>query len=203
MSEKTIHRPSSFLRRKELVGITYHLIATKGLEGLRTRDVAEAADTDTGTLHYHFPSKELLIQAVVEGLSEDFRANREERVRTPSDAFDELRNEILDVVARVRESPQQLVVMLEFVGRASRDKAVAEILARTRADWKEALVGIFSRGIEQGMFGSDVDPVTAADLLQGQLIGLALVGLTTPTQANVLAATLLTQLQKWLVVPQT
>jgi len=185
------------------VGITYRLIATKGLEGLRTRDIAEAADTDTGTLHYHFPSKELLIQAVVQRLSEDFRANRAERTRTPSDAFDELRNEVFDVVVRVQQSPQQLVVMLEFVVRASRDNAVAEILARTRADWKEALVGLLSRGIEQGVFRSDVDPVTAANLLQAQLIGLALAGLTTPTQANVLAATLLTQLQKWLLVPQT
>jgi len=203
MTEKTIHRATTVERRKELVEITYGLIATKGLEGLRTRDIAEAAATDTGTLHYHFPSKELLIQAVVERLSKDFRSNRAEMTHGPSNAFDELRNEVFDVVARVQESPQQLLVMLEFVVRASRDATVAQILARTRADWKETLVGLLIRGVEQGLFRPDVDPVTAASLLQAQLIGLAMGGLATPAQADGLASTLLTQLQAWLSKPPT
>jgi|SRR5208283_118644 len=198
MTEKTRRQSKTFARRKELVGITYRLIAKKGLEGLRTRDIAGAAATDTGTLHYHFPSKQLLIQAVVERLNEDFRSNRAERTNVPSNAFDELRNEVLDVVSRVQKSPQHLVVMLDFVVRASRDKAVAEILDHTRRDWNDILVGLFHRGIEQGLFRSDVHPETASNLLQAQLIGLAIAGLAAPAKVKVLASTLLAQLRSWL-----
>jgi len=203
MTEKIRHRPSTFTRRTELVGITYRLIATRGLEGLRTRDVAEAAEIDTGTLHYHFPSKEKLIQAVVERLSDEFRVNRAETTSPPANAVDELRNEVLDVVSRVEKSPQHLVVMLDFVVRASRDKTVAQILGRTQKQWNDSLVALFSRGIEQGLFRSDVDPGTAAKLLRAQLFGLAMVCLAEPAQATAVASALLAQLQKWLSKPQT
>jgi AcrR family transcriptional regulator len=201
-TKRTVPRSKTFARRKALVGITYELIAAKGLEGLRTRDVAEAAATDTGTLHYHFPSKEHLIQAVVERLSQDFRANRLEKRNPPSNALKELRNEVFDVVSRVRESPQQLIVMLDFVVRSSRDKAIAEILGRTRQQWKDVLVGILNRGIQQGVFRQEVRAETAAGLLQAQLTGLAMAGLTTPLKVKDMAEALLEQLHAWLANPQ-
>src|SRR5215471_7315739 len=131
MTDKKIKpRATSQARRKDLAQIAYRLIAKKGLEGFRTRDVAEAAGIDTGTLHYHFPSKEALVQAVVEHLVNDFRAVRPESSAPPQNALDELRNEIFDLAPRVRESPEQLVVMLDLRVRASRDPVVAEILGR-------------------------------------------------------------------------
>jgi len=136
MTEKeTKRRPSTKARRKELVQIAYGLIAEKGLEGLRTRDVAEAAGIDTGTLHYHFPSKEALEQAVVEHLVQDFSANRIAAGTVPANALEELRNEIFDVALRIRQSPDQLLVMLDLTVRASRDPAVAEILKRMYEGW--------------------------------------------------------------------
>src|SRR5215471_20273119 len=113
MTDKKIKpRATSQARRKDLAQIAYRLIAKKGLEGFRTRDVAAAAGIDTGTLHYHFPSKEALVQAVVAHLLLDFHANRAERGVPPKNATEELRNEIFDVVSRLQESPDQLVVML-------------------------------------------------------------------------------------------
>src|SRR5215469_1973355 len=134
-------RPSSEARRRELVQIAYRLIAEKGIEGLRTRQVAESAGIDTGTLHYHFPSKQALIQAVVDHLAEDFRANRAGKGTAPANAVEELRNEIFDLAARVRESPEQLLVTLELTLRASRDRTVAEILARMQQGWTDSLTG--------------------------------------------------------------
>jgi len=202
MTENIAPSQKAKARRRELVGITHRLIAAKGLEGLRTRDVADAASTDTGTLHYHFPSKELLVQAVVERLGEDFRANRAARAHAATNAFAELRNEVFDVVSRVHDSPQDLMVMMDFIVRASRDPAVAEILGRTRRAWKAELLGLFRRGIAQGVFRADVEPEIAASLLQAQLVGLALAGLADPLQAKSLAAALLAQLQAWLSKPQ-
>jgi len=202
MTEKdTKRRPSSQARRKELVRIAYRLIAEKGLEGLRTRDVAEAAGIDTGTLHYHFPSKESLEQAVVEHLSEDFSANRIAAGKTPANALEELRNEIFDVALRVRQSPDQLLVMMDLTVRASRDPAVAEILRRMSDGWTWSISRMLKSGIEQGLFRADLDPEAVAPLLRAQLTGLGTMGLAQPDRVEAAANALYSQLKKWLSKP--
>src|SRR5882672_3117237 len=55
-------------RRRSLVLAAYELIADKGFEELRTRDVAARAGVNIATLHYYFGSKEDLIEGVVEYL---------------------------------------------------------------------------------------------------------------------------------------
>jgi AcrR family transcriptional regulator len=199
MTEKeTKRRPSSQARRKELVQIAYRLIAEKGLEGLRTRDVAEAAGIDTGTLHYHFPSKEALEQAVVEHLSEDFSANRIAAGKAPANALEELRNEIFDVALRVRQTPDQLLVMMDLTVRASRDPVVAEILRRMSEGWTWSISRMLKSGIEQGLFRADLDPEAVAPLLRAQLTGLGTLGLAQPERVEAAAAGLYSQLQTWL-----
>jgi len=202
MTEKdTKRRPRSQARRKELVQIAYRLIAEKGLEGLRTRDVAEAAGIDTGTLHYHFPSKESLEQAVVEHLSEDFSANRIAAGKTPANALEELRNEIFDVALRVRQSPDQLLVMMDLTVRASRDPAVAEILRRMSDGWTWSISRMLKSGIEQGLFRADLNPEAVAPLLRAQLTGLGTMGLAQPDRVEAAANALYSQLKKWLSKP--
>jgi AcrR family transcriptional regulator len=202
MTEKeTRRRPSTEARRRELVQIAYRLIAEKGLEGLRTRDVAEAAGIDTGTLHYHFPSKEALEQAVVEHLVEDFSANRIAAGTVPANALEEVRNEVFDVALRTRQSPDQLLVTLDLTVRASRDPAVAEILRRMYEGWTSSISRVVRGGIEQGLFRADLDPETVAPLLRGQLIGLGMMGLTQPDRVEAAAKALYSQLETWLSKP--
>src|SRR2546423_6517886 len=55
-------------RRRSLVLAAYELIADKGFEELRTRDVAARAGVNIATLHYYFGSKEDLIEGVVDYL---------------------------------------------------------------------------------------------------------------------------------------
>ena len=59
-------------RRQQLVLVAYRLIAEKGFEGLRTRDVADQVGINHATLHYHFPTKEDLIKGVVDYLIQKF-----------------------------------------------------------------------------------------------------------------------------------
>ena len=191
-------RPSSEARRKELVEIAYRLIAQKGLEGLRTREVAEVAGIDTGTFHDHFPSKEALEQAVVEYLVNDFRANRAASGGSPVNALDELRSEVFDITLRIRQSPEQLLVMLDLSVRASRDPAVAQILGQMSEGWIGQLSGILTRGVEQGLFRPDIDIATTATLMRGELIGLGMTGLSQPGRVEAAAAALCSQLEMWL-----
>lgn len=194
---KTVRRrPSTDERRSELVRIAYELIAQKGLEGLRTREVATAAGIDTGTLHYHFPSKETLIRAVVDHLAKSFQVNR---AGSASGVLEELRNEILDAAVRVRESPDQIRVMFDLRVRASRDTAVAAILTRLDQGWHAHLLDMLHRAAEQGLLRPDVRPETAALILKTTAVGLGFIGLSEPERVDEVASALCRQLENWLV----
>ena len=53
-------------RRREIAAAARDLIVEKGVEGLRTRDIAERVGINVATLHYHVPTKEALIELVAE-----------------------------------------------------------------------------------------------------------------------------------------
>src|SRR4051812_16804213 len=65
-------RLSAEARRLLLVEAAYHLIAEKGVLGLRIRDVADRAGVNHTTLIYHFPTKESLLAAVIEYVGKRF-----------------------------------------------------------------------------------------------------------------------------------
>src|ERR1051325_2267406 len=60
-------------RRAAIAKAARELIVEKGVEGLRTRDIAERVGINVATLHYHVPSKEALIELVAGSLEEQFR----------------------------------------------------------------------------------------------------------------------------------
>jgi AcrR family transcriptional regulator len=53
------------LARQRLVVAAVELLAERGVEGLRLRDVTERADVGFGSFYNHFTSKEELVEAVV------------------------------------------------------------------------------------------------------------------------------------------
>src|ERR1700750_2240643 len=59
-------------RRAEIARAARALIVEKGVEGLRTRDIAERVGINIATLHYHVPSKEALIELVADSLRDAF-----------------------------------------------------------------------------------------------------------------------------------
>lgn len=71
MPEDQTHQPSDRMLRKQqqtrgqLLDAAAKVIAEKGVEGLRLRDVTNLADVGFGSFYSHFSSKEQLVEAVV------------------------------------------------------------------------------------------------------------------------------------------
>ena len=169
------------------------------MEGFRTRQVAESAGIDTGTLHYHFPSKDALIRAVVDHVVADLQINRAGAGVEPGSALHELRDEVHDVALRVRQSPQQFRVLLDLRLHAARNPAIAEILAQQDRYFHSSLTGLLSRGIEQGIFRPEIDLELAAAVLRTELIGLSFTALLSPERIEEIASALCSQLENWLL----
>ena len=184
-------------RRSVLVRIAYHHIATRGLEGLRVRAVAAEAGINHATLLYYFPTKEALIQGVVEHLLREFQISRVPRPATPT-PLEEVRLEFEDMRRRLHAEPELMVVLIDLAARARRDPTVAKLLGQLDDTWRAYLAALLRRGVAQGAFRPDLDPWPAATALMAQFKGLAIqsLGQSDPMLTDALVDELLTQVER-------
>ena len=185
-------------RSAEVVRAASALIAEKGMEGLRTREVAERVGINSATLHYYFPTKEALIQGVVEDLMEQLSANRAPPAN-PHSALDLLRAEFADVRLRLKDSPDQLVVLTELAMRAWRDPLIARMLRYLDDGWRGHLISIFEAGIAEGVFRPDLDAAATASALMTQLRGLGYQGKLTAIKMDALVSHIGRQTEYWVL----
>lgn len=153
---RTTHRDE---RRRSLVLAAYQLIAEKGFEHLRTRDVASRAGVNIATLHYYFASKEDLIPAVVDHLLHEFSAPPTS-VPDIDDATPPglLRAMFLMTYERFQAKPEIFIVLSELVLRSLRDATLRPTLQQLDNEWHNYLQYLVADGIRQGLFRAELDP---------------------------------------------
>lgn len=168
-------RPGGDVRRQELVAAAYQIIAERGFEGLRVREVAARAGVNIATLHYYFASKDTLVHGVVEYILSQFLT-----VTAPIPEADavsppqQLRRIFVDLRYQLQEVPHMFVVLTELHLRVQRDPEVGAALRGLHQGWHAYIRGIFAEGIERGFFRSELDPDRAASLLIAQIKGISL-----------------------------
>ena len=174
-------------RRGELVAAAYRRIAERGFEGLRTRDVAADVGVNVATLHYYFPTKEKLIEAVV--------AHAMGRFRTTLESNGTSKNLMLAYLRGVRrlltEEPELGSVMGELALRSSRDPALARMLWEMNETWHRTVRSLLRRAAKQGQISRRLDSDRVAALIVAVLASLSL------PRAGVRNVQALSQLEDW------
>ena len=104
-------------RRHTLILAAYQSIAEKGFEGLRTREVAAQVGIHNATLHHYFPTKEALIQGVV-----DYAVQRliQATISSHGSAREQLSSYLEGFAHQMEEEPILFLVLAEFALRARR-----------------------------------------------------------------------------------
>ena len=160
-------------RRRELVLAAYQLIAEQGLENLRTRDIAAKVRINISTLHYYFDTKEELVAAVVDHMTELFRT-----IRAPlppgASALEELRHQFTTQIYRRRVEPALEVVVQEMMLRARRDEKVRARLELMLLGWNGYVESVIARGVRDGDFSPHIDPKIAAAVVTSYSMGSSL-----------------------------
>lgn len=147
-------------RGKALVLGAFRLIAERGFEGLRLRDVAASAGIDHSTLHHYFPTKRDLVAAVVGYAVDEFRRRAE--VEEGLGASGRMRAHLYRLARELRTRPELYLVLREMDLRATRDPAVRAMLDQPERGWRAALCERFR---EAGRPAGSVDPERAAELV--------------------------------------
>jgi AcrR family transcriptional regulator len=155
-------------RRHALILAAYQSIAEKGFEGLRTRDVAATVGIHSATLHHYFPTKEALIQGVV-----DYAVQRliQATISSHGSAREQLSAYLEGFQRQMEEEPTLFLVLAEFALRARRDETLDRVLQANLTGQKTFLIQTLQAGMREGTWDQHLDPeataMTISCFLQG------------------------------------
>jgi len=153
-------------RRRSLVVAAYQVIAEKGLEHLRTRDIAARAGVNIATLHYHFASKEALITSVVDYVLQMFSTPPPSLPElTHATPWDRMRSMFLEIEYRLRVTPELFIVLSEFGLRSPRSPSLQPALRKLDEAWSSYIKQVLMDGIQQGQFRADLDTESTTKVL--------------------------------------
>ena len=138
-------------RKAQLVQVALEMIQERGFDGLRIRDVAEAAGVSTGTIHYYFED--------LDGLSGEIHAlavNRyiSERQATIA-ALEDARDQLSAMVrAGIAPSADDAVTVAAYQVGVTRRTKPDQVQLRSSYNDQQVVVyvGILARGVGQGHF---------------------------------------------------
>lgn len=167
----TSKRETTDDRRRAIAAAARELIAEKGFEGLRTRDIAARVGINVATLHYHVPTKEALIGLVADAMREDFRAQPLRRPRAHLSPSERLEHEFFDFHEMFYEQRNTLAVMSELMERARRDTVIHAAMQPILLKWHELVAAILADGVADGSFRPDLDPEAASSMILGAMTG--------------------------------
>jgi len=189
-------RLSADARRQLLVEAAYHLIAEKGVLGLRIREVADRVGINHTTLVYHFPTKESLIAAVI-----DYVGGRFVTIQAPQIAneaspspLDRLHAFFATVTYQIQTSPEHFLVIDELFLQGRRDPLIQQLLHAEEA-WASYLSAILEDGAREGVFDPNIATTTIVHAIMTFCKGLPL-QITSQTDD---AAQVIAQFEQWVV----
>lgn len=161
-------------RRRDLLDAAFALVEEKGLEGLRTRDVAARARVNIATLHYYFATKEDLIVGLVDLVRQKF-TERPPRAHGALDPpADTLRAHLQAAWASFNEDPRLAVVLQELVARSHRDPVARGAFRKLHDYWNAMVAGLIRAEVAAGTIRDDVDAASAARVVTSYIMGARL-----------------------------
>ena len=159
-------------RRRDLLEAAYVVIAEKGLEGLRTRDIAARAGVNISTLHYYFGTKDALIVAVVEHVREKLTGEgAAQRDARPGDNPPTLEAHLESAWRTFQTTPHLSTVLQELVLRAQRDPRTRAAFRAIHEGWNARVEDVMRSGVERGALRADLDPRAGAPVVTACIIG--------------------------------
>ncbi|TYL90938.1 TetR/AcrR family transcriptional regulator [Bradyrhizobium rifense] len=148
-------------KRKEILGAAIRCFIRDGFRGASTTDICAEAGISPGHLYHYFPSKEAIIEAMIDlGLARS--AERFERILAADDVIEALLADIEQTSLRFR--PAQ-ILNLDALAEAARNPEFARIIER-HTDAFRRLWGDFLRQAQaQGRVDAGLDPDATANIL--------------------------------------
>ncbi|SDF99850.1 TetR/AcrR family transcriptional regulator [Halorientalis regularis] len=159
--------------RDEIMEATYRALCTHGYADLTMQDIADETELSKAALHYHYDSKQELLESFLDFLYDEFT----ERVGDPEGgtAPERLHALVEKVLSPPAEDDDERVAfktaILELKAQAPYDEGIRERLQRFDAFLHDEFEAVIADGTEAGTIRAAVDPDDAARFLVTALDG--------------------------------
>ena len=157
--------------RRELIEATIEAIAEGGLADLTLAKITERADVSRGLVNFHFDSKEQLLVATLEYLTDEYRAAWQKAIAKagPDPAAQ------LTAIVRNDFHPgicnrKKVAVWFAFRGEVKARPTYLEVCTRADNEFERTIHALFAELAQDG--GAQIDPRLVASGLQSMVEGL-------------------------------
>jgi AcrR family transcriptional regulator len=172
VSAPTRTRIAPDLRRQQIMEATHRVTLARGLHDLRVSDVADELTVSSGLIHYHFATKDELIEAMLGEMAEREIAGVRRSLERLTSPEERLARAIEMHLPSSRRDPSWLL-WIDVWGEALRDANLRRISEELDHAWVELVAEVIADGVASGAFRCD-DPVSSAWRLCALLDGLGL-----------------------------
>lgn len=174
LSHHFVQKLNESVRWQEIVSAAFDLVAQKGLEGLRVREVADQVGINNATLHYYFRNKQALVEAILQYTIYHIATTHDPDFPPPSSATERLQQHFADHLYQYRLYPERFVVITEIILRSFRDVAVHAILLKQQDLWHKLVISILQEGMTAGEFDPNRSPEIIANHITALFRGISL-----------------------------
>jgi AcrR family transcriptional regulator len=142
---------------------TWCALCARGYADLTMQAIADESSVSKAALHYHYDSKQDLLEAFLDHAADRFLARLQEAAADaddPADRLDALVDAAVSPSGDDREGVS--VALLELQAQAPHEPPFRERLRGADEAVRDLLADVLAAGVERGTFRPDLDPETAA-----------------------------------------
>jgi AcrR family transcriptional regulator len=167
--------------RANILDAAVRRFALAGYDAASVDDICAEAGVSKGAFYHHFPTKQAIFLALLDGWLKTVDAGLEAlRKPTVPETFVHM-TQLLPTIFAVADD--RLPMFLEFWTRASRDEKVWAATIAPYRHYREHFANLIRDGIAEGSL-KEVDPESAAQVILSLAVGLFLQGVLDPTGAD-------------------
>jgi AcrR family transcriptional regulator len=158
------------IRKKQITGAAYEVIAEKGYYNFTMMDIARRAGVSSGLIHHYFKDKENMLVTLLREMQQDIRTSLEktiEHVPDPAKKLDIFMDQAFDLVIKERE---YVYVTYDFMTQIKFNERMQRILSKLYRGYRETLESILKEGKQKKKF-KDVDEHYLATVFISILLG--------------------------------
>ena len=138
--------------RRQVLDAAIATLAERGLASTSIQDIADAAGMSKGAVHYHFESKDELLQQVLGRCCESVEARVRAVFDEPGSPMDRVRRAILEMWIVRRESIPEMRVLSELHMLSRQNGEIRKALGEAMRKAREQIIEVgLNRLIEMGL----------------------------------------------------
>ncbi len=136
-------------RRNEILDVAEHLFMKKGFDGTSTNDILQAVGIARGTLYYHFKSKEDIMDALIDRMSENLL--KKARISADDRAIS-VHERLISVIMAIKLKETDDNEFMEHIHKPQNALMHQKIKKTMISGITPILTDVVQDGIQQGLF---------------------------------------------------